>query len=175
MALLHRTDEDRAVGAPFPVRLGGAERLLRPLPLKHSRGWKRKLNDALARLGDVRLDVLDAAGHLSMEAIRPLVTTVATTLPEVLADLVWSYVHAAEPELSKDWFEASVNDEEIVDALLRMIEVTFPFLRRLGSVLGTGDLTSHVSASAPSSSMRGLSGDSTGRSSKPAGPTSTSG
>jgi hypothetical protein len=175
MSLLTRTDDDRAVGAPFTVRLGGGERPLRPLPLKHSRGWKKKLNEALTRFGDIKLDVLDANGQLSLEAIQPLIKTVAVTLPDVLADLVWAYVHAAEPELSKEWFEDSVNDEEIVDALLRMIEVTFPFLRRMGSVLGTGDLTGLVPGSAPLSSSPGGNGGLIGASSRPAGPMNTSG
>ncbi len=123
-----RTDEAVLTRQHLELTLGGEKRLVRPLVLRDSRAWKRKVAEAFAELGALdssTLNLADPAG------VRQALELIAVTVPERITDLVLAYA----PELDREWFEAHVTDEEATEALVKMLEVTFPFLRRTSDLV----------------------------------------
>ena len=126
-----RTDEQRLAGAPFTVRFGDGERSIRPLPRKKSREWQALLVASVLQFTAVPFSIM--AGQISEEIVQKLGEAFMQGAPETLAGLVFWYANAADPEITREWFEENVADEEIAEAFLRMVEVTYPFYLRESS------------------------------------------
>lgn len=131
-----RTDEDRAHVAPIVITLGGEPFSVRPLTLKKSRAWKRDLALLLGDLGGLQVNMTGADGAFSLDAVKGAFDAVAIAVPEKLAALVLSYIQASDPSADRtvEWFEDLANDREVTDALMQLVEVTFPFLWKLGDL-----------------------------------------
>jgi hypothetical protein len=123
-----RTDEAVLTRQALEVTLGGEKRLVRPLVIRDSREWRKRVAEAFAELGALDAGTLNLADP---EGVRKALELVAVTVPEKIADLVLAYA----PELDREWFEAHVTDEEATEALVKMLEVTFPFLRRTSDLV----------------------------------------
>lgn len=129
-----RTDEERVTRAPLLILLGGEPRPVIPLTIKKSRLWKQELAGLLGQLGGLEFTLSDDDGKFSMDGIRTAVETMAVAVPEKLEALVLSYLRASDPAISGEWFEETASDQEVTDALMRLIEATFPFLWKLGEL-----------------------------------------
>ena len=118
-----RSDEAVLTRQALEVTLGGEKRLIRPLVIRESRQWRKRVAEAFAELGALDTSTLNLADP---EGVRRALELVAVTVPEKITDLVLAYA----PELDREWFETHVTDEEATEALVKMLEATFPFLRK---------------------------------------------
>lgn len=142
MSVLERTDHDRATFAPLRITFGGEERDVKPLPIKLSRVWKKRLGETIGALASVDFDVYvrdeskpddPNAKRLNMDGVHRIVVTLLEEAPEKATDVVFAYLKAADGSVDRTWFDDHVTDEEIAEALPLMIEVTvLPLVRKLG-------------------------------------------
>jgi hypothetical protein len=146
-----RSEEDVVAGV-LPVSVGGIAKNLRILTMAESRTWKL----ALVNVGTKGIGTLDLR---SSEDIGPLIDTAA----EKILELVVAY--DVDGTLGgREWLEKKATDLEVYTVFRRCLEVSFPFVRDLRSVLaelralGLADLLANA-ASRPASSG---SGDSPG-------------
>jgi hypothetical protein len=176
-----RTDEERLAGAPFTISVGGALLELRPLPRKKYERWAKALAKAPLGLAGltINLNFAEPDGTFSIdavkEALRSAAEVMAGTIPGVIADLVFEYVHLSDPSRSRDWFDDRATNEENWEAFLRLLEIEFPFYSRAAkSGGGIGAIARLLSGSDTSPRSPSTSGASTGTPSGN-GPTKSSG
>lgn len=175
MEALTRTDEQRLAGAPFTISVGGTPLELRPLPRKKSAKWAKALAEAPIGLAELKLELnlTSADGKFSIEAVKETLRTaaeaLADTVPAAIADVVYAYIHLADPTRSREWFDGTATNEETWEALLRFLEIEFPFYSRAArSGGGMAAIARLLSGQADSPKSPSGNGSSTG-------PISTSG
>ncbi len=139
-----RSDEDVLRGV-LVASIGRTKKELPVLAIADSRKWKVELGRVLGgEIAGMKLDGIEDG------------SAIALAVGDRTLDLVLSYdVDAALG--GREWVEANATDEEVYHLLRRLIEVTFPFVRDLRSLvaelraLGLADLVASARSLAPSS------------------------
>lgn len=149
-----RSEEDVLRGV-LPVTVGGSPKELPVLSIGKARKWKVELGKVVgADVAGMRLESLgDGAG-------------VANAAGDRVLDLVLAYDQGAALG-GREWLEENATDVEIYAIFRRLIEVSFPFVRDIRSIVaelravGLADLLGSVrSLPASSTNGRSPSGDS---------------
>ncbi len=123
---MDRTEEDKLVQAPIRVTLGGKEFPIRPLVIKESREWRKKLIKAFGMLPK----------YLNMKTDNPEAFTEALDamlgeMPDVVTDLFFSYAK----DLPREEIESIANDTELAEAFQEVMKYAFPLSQSLTKVL----------------------------------------
>ena len=123
---MERTEEDKLTQSPIMVILGGKEFPIRPLVIKESREWRKKLIKAFGMLPK----------YLNMTADNPEGFTEAldamlNEMPDVVTDLFFSYAR----DLDRDEIESTATDTELAEAFQEVMKFAFPLSQSLTRVL----------------------------------------
>ena len=121
-----RTDEDKIVGAPIVVILGGQEYRIKPLVIRDSREWRKKLIKAFGILPKYLNMTTD-----NPEGFTQALDSMLGEMPEVVADLFFSYAK----DLDRDEIETTANDSELAEAFQEVMKFAFPLSQSLTKIL----------------------------------------
>lgn len=115
-----RTEEEKVLQSPVSVTLGGQSYEIKPLPIKYSVPWVKKivsiLSDA-AVFSQVTTDTPD----LWKEAF----VTLMSTNPSRLVDLFWEYAR----DLDKNTLEEVATSAEIMAAFEEVMTLEIPLFK----------------------------------------------
>lgn len=124
-----RSEEQRASASPLTVMVGGEARAVPILTIRQSRDWKKlvqeKIGLAFTDLGNVS-QLMQAGGLLNIAG-------------DALMDLVLAYDQTGVLG-TREELEDSFTDADLYRAFRRMLDITFPFvgdLQSLVAMLGT--------------------------------------
>ncbi len=121
-----RTEEQKIAQASIEVILGGDKYQIKPLVIRESREWRKKVIGLLAPLPDmVNVTTED------QEAFSNILNTMLVTMPDQVLDLFFEYAK----ELDRDAIEGKATDVEMADAFKEVIAVTFPLAESLPQVI----------------------------------------
>jgi len=126
-----RTEEQKILQSPVVVVLGGEEHQIKPLVIKDSREWRRKLASALGKLPEILQTTTDTPDSFS-HALNAMLFE----MPETVADLFFSYAK----ELNRDEIEGIATDAELASAFEEVVKIAFPLSGVLPKVLGKTSL-----------------------------------
>lgn len=114
---MERTEEDKLVQAPVTVVLGGKEYEIRPLVIKYSLPWAKKMASMLIKIIPMaRITTDDAASFTSA------ISEIMTSSPEQMIDMFFEYAR----ELKRDEIENAATSLEIVKAFEAVLEFERP-------------------------------------------------
>ena len=100
------------------VTLGGQEYEIKPLVIKESKAWRKKVIKLLSSFSKYAEVTLDKPGDFS-EALA----TALITMPDQMADLFFEYAK----ELNREEIEEVAVDYEVIEAFGKVIELAFSF------------------------------------------------
>jgi len=123
---MERTEEDKIVQSPIKVILGGKKFPIRPLVIKESREWRKKLIKALGILPKYLNMKTD-----NPEAFTEALDSMLNEMPDVVTDLFFSYAK----DLDRDEIESTANDTELAEAFQEVMKYAFPLSQSLTKVL----------------------------------------
>jgi len=123
---MDRTDEDKLVQAPIRVTLGGTEYPIRPLVIKESREWRKKLIKAFGALPKYLNMTTD-----NPEGFTEALDVMLGEMPDVVTDLFFSYAR----DLPREEIESTANDFELSKAFQEVMKYAFPLSQSLTKVL----------------------------------------
>jgi hypothetical protein len=143
--MAERTEEDKLVQSPVKVILGGKEYLIKPLPIKYSLPWVKKVIPLIAdAIGMSNITSDDA------QAFAGALNEVMISRPEQLCELFFEYAR----ELDKAEIEEVASSREIVTAFEEVLAFERPLFgmtyRVFIKALNTADLENFLSSSLPS-------------------------
>lgn len=124
---MERTEEDKLTQAPLIVKFSGKEYPIRPLVIRESREWRRKLTAVFRKLPEyinVKSDNPEAFGN----ALNALFIE----MPDAIADLFFDYAR----DLKRDEIENIATDMELAKAFEGVMGFAFPLSQSLVKVLG---------------------------------------
>ena len=121
-----RTEEDKIVQSPITVTLGGKEFLIRPLVIKESREWRKKLIKAFGMLPKYLNMTTD-----NPEGFTEALDAMLSEMPDVVTDLFFSYAR----DLDREEIESTANDTELAEAFQEVMKYAFPLSQSLTKVL----------------------------------------
>ena len=112
-----RTEEQKVFSDPIRVKLGGRDYEIRPLVVRQSREWRKKLASAMA----------DLPQYMGVDASNPdkfseALNAMMVALPDQVVDLFFEYA----PDLPRDEIEEAATDDEIAKAFGEVIKLAFP-------------------------------------------------
>lgn len=121
-----RTEEEIVVQAGIEVVLGGEKYQIKPLVIKESRDWRKKLVNLLSELpkyAKVDTDTPEEFG----EALNALMVD----MPDTICDLFFAYAK----DLSRQEIELKATEAEVAKAFEQVIEIAFPLVRSAGATI----------------------------------------
>lgn len=121
-----RTEEDKLMQTPITIILGGKEYELKPLPIKYSMLWCRKVTDIVKDLPKY-LRVTEDSGDAFSQAL----SNVMNESPDKIVDLFFEYAR----NLNKDEISEVASSSEIIAAFERCLELERPFMGSLKTVI----------------------------------------
>lgn len=124
---MDRTDEDKITQSPIVVTLGGKEYPIRPLVIRESREWRKKLIKAFGQLPKYLNMTTD-----NPEQFTEALNVMLTEMPDMVADLFFSYAS----DLPIEEIENSASDMELSVAFQEVMKFAFPLSQTLTKVLG---------------------------------------
>ena len=122
-----RSEEQKVAQLPIIVSFGGKEYQVKPLVIKESREWRRKIADMLGQLPLYIKTTSDAP-----EEFQKALTGMMVDMPDKVIDLVFEY----GKDLPRDEIEAVATDVEMAKAFEAIIEVAFPLARSMVGMPG---------------------------------------
>ena len=117
-----RTEEDKIVQAPVVIVLGGKEYDVKPLVIRDSRIWRKKVSGLL---GDIPKYVNTNSDN--PDEFKAAMEAMMSTAPDAIIDLVFGYAVG----LNREEIEAVATDAEIGIAFSKILEVAFPLAKNL--------------------------------------------
>ena len=121
-----RTEEDKLTQSPILVILGGKEYPIRPLVIKESREWRRKLVVIFKKLPQYLKMTTDNPEGFS-EALNEMLIE----MPDMVTDLFFSYAK----DLDREEIESSATEEDLSKAFQEVIKYAFPLSQSLTRIL----------------------------------------
>jgi len=118
-----RTEEEKIVQAPIVISLGGLNYDIKLLPIRDSRGWRKRVAELLGDIPKYAKVSADAPDEFAVA-----MNSMISSMPDAIIDLVFDYAK----ELNREEIEAVATDEEIGAAFSKIMEVAFPLSRSLG-------------------------------------------
>lgn len=100
------------------VILGGREYEIKPLAMKYSSPWRKKVISLVNSLSEYAKVTLDNPKDFSEALIQALMT-----MPDQMADLFFEYAK----ELNREEIEEVATDYEVIEAFGKVIELAFSF------------------------------------------------
>ncbi len=113
-----RTEEEKLVQAPLVVILGGKEYEIRPLVIRDSREWRKKVGPwqaALSRYAGIKSD--------EPEAFETALTELLVDRIDQTVNFFFDYAR----DLPREEIESVATEGEIVVAFNEVIKFAFPF------------------------------------------------
>jgi hypothetical protein len=125
--MVERTDSDKLSREPVMVKLGNTEYPIHPKPIIESRKWKK--------LAKKEIDKIDPVFNVQMEDYQkslPLLKELIFENLDNLVDLVFEW----EKELPKKEIMNTATEEEMIDALIIILRMAFPFAKLMSQING---------------------------------------
>ena len=117
-----RSEEQKVAQLPILIYFGGKEYQVKPLVIKESREWRRKIADMLGQLPLYIKTTSDAP-----EEFQKALTGMMVDMPDKVIELVFEY----GKDLPRDEIEAVATDAEMAKAFESILEVAFPLVRSI--------------------------------------------
>jgi hypothetical protein len=117
-----RTEEEKVVQAPLKIILGGKEYEVKPLVIKDSRAWRKKLASTLGVLPEYTGVTTDTP-----DKFKGALDAMLVSMPDQVVELVYDYAR----DLNREEIEASATDDEVAKAFEQIVEVAFPLARSM--------------------------------------------
>jgi len=114
-----RTEDEIVTSADITVILGGKKYGIKPLVIKESRVWRKKLIELIAPLPGLVNTTVDTDNP---EGFSSALTQIMVTMPDEVVDLFFEYAR----DLDRDETESIATDKEIADAFNEVIQIAFP-------------------------------------------------
>ncbi len=119
---MERTEEDKILQSGIKVILGGQEYGIRPLVIKESREWRKKVIGLIAPLPQYAKVDTD-----SPEEFEKALTTLLVAMPDQVIDLFFDYAK----DLPREEIEGKATDAEMAKAFEEVIKIAFPLAESL--------------------------------------------
>ena len=115
--------EDQKIGqAPVTVYFGGKEYLIKPLVIRESREWRKKIAEMLGHL-----PLYVKATTDTPDEFQQALNGMMVDMPDKVIELVFEY----GKDLPRDEIEAVATDAEMAKAFESILEVAFPLARSI--------------------------------------------
>jgi len=122
-----RTEGQIVAQAPTLVYFGGKEYEIKPLVIKESREWRKKLAQMMGELSPAINATTDTP-----EKFQQGINSLLVDMPDKIVELVFDYAR----DLPKDTIEAVATDAEMAKAFEGILEVAFPLARSVTGITG---------------------------------------
>ena len=123
---MERSEEDKLTQSPILVTLGGKEYAIRPLVIRESREWRRKLVGIFKMLPKYLNMTTDNPEGFS-EALNEMLIE----MPDMVTDLFFSYAK----DLDRDEIESTTIEQDLSVAFQEVIKYAFPLSQSLMKIL----------------------------------------
>jgi hypothetical protein len=120
--MVERSESEKLMQVPVKVFLGGKEYEIKPLPIKYSVPWVRKVVDLLKVVPRYTTTTTD-----SPEAFEKAITAIMSDSPATIIDLFFEYAR----DLKREEIELVATSAEIVTAFEEVVELERPLLGAL--------------------------------------------
>ena len=124
-----RSEDDIITQSTIEVILGGEKHQIKPLVIKKSREWRKKVIVLLAPLPQLIKTVVDVENP---EGFGTVLTQMMVTKPDQVLDLFFDFAC----DLNRDEIEDTATDKEMAAAFEEVVKVTFPLAESLPKVMG---------------------------------------
>ena len=114
---MERTEEDKIVQSSIKVMLGGKEYEIKPLPIKYSLPWVKKVADILVDLGRLSKITSDKESEF-----RSALLNIMVEKPTLMVDLFFQYAR----DLKRSEIEEVASSSEIVVAFEGVLSLERP-------------------------------------------------
>ena len=121
-----RTDAVKLNREPIIVTLGGVEYAIRPKPISKSRAWKAK--------SKVVIDDFEGLMNVDWTKTQDALPVLKDFIYETLDDLI-DLVFEWEEDWPKETILDNATEDEMVDAVMGVLQLAFPFLLKLKSLM----------------------------------------
>ena len=125
--MAERTEDQKVFQEPIEVMLGGKKWAIKPLVIKYSRPWRKKVVDLIAELPKyTEVDTSkpdDFAKSLKMLMVES---------QDMVIDLFFEYAK----DLDRNEIEGTATEKEISDAFEAVMTLAFPLSQTLPAVMG---------------------------------------
>ncbi len=123
---MERTEEDKIIQSGIKVTLGGKECEVRPLVIRESREWRKKVIGLITPLPQmVKVDTDNP------EEFEKVLSTLLVVMPDQAIDLFFEYAK----DLDRDEIEGIATDAEIAKAFEDVLQIAFPLAQSLPDVM----------------------------------------
>jgi len=123
---MERTEDEIITQAGIKVILGGCEYEVRPLVIRESREWRKKVIKLIAPLPQYAKTSIE-----DTEAFEQALTTLLVAMPDEVIELFFAYAK----DLNRVEIEDSATDAEIQEAFRKVVEIAFPLAESLPEVM----------------------------------------
>jgi len=124
--MAERTEEDKILQTGVTVILGGKDYEIRPLVIKESREWRKKVIALMAPLPQyVKVDTD------SPEEFEKVLSKLLVAMPDEVLALFFDYAK----DLNREEIEGIATDAEIAKAFEEVTKIAFPLAESLPKVL----------------------------------------
>lgn len=117
-----RSEEQIVAQEPIKLIFGGKEYQVKPLVIKDSRVWRKKIADMLGNLPSYVNATTDQP-----EQFQEALTGIMVDMPDKVCDLVFDYAR----DLPRKEVEAVATDAEMAKAFESILEVAFPLAQSI--------------------------------------------
>ena len=121
-----RTEEQKLVQAPVTVILGGNEYEIKPLVIRDSREWRKKITKLLAPLPGLVNITTDEP-----QEFEQVLNRLMSSMPDEVIDLFFDYAK----DLNREEIESVATEAELANAFEQVIAVAFPLVESLPKVM----------------------------------------
>jgi len=117
-----RTDEEKLLQDYITVNLGGKEYEIKPLVIRDSREWRKKLFKLLSSLPKyATIETNDTS------AFETAVSGIVNEMSDDMINLFFEYAK----DLDRDEIETNATEDELSKAMDKILEVALPLVRSL--------------------------------------------
>lgn len=122
-----RTEEEKVLQVPLVVVLGGKNYKIKPLVIKDSRSWRKKLAELLSSLPQYAKATTDKPDEFGNA-----LNAIMVSMPDTICDLFFEYAK----DLDRESIETEATDEEVANAFSQVVEVAFPLAQSMTKAMG---------------------------------------
>jgi hypothetical protein len=122
---MSRTEEEILLQESIEVVLGGKKYKIRPLKIRESREWRKKLAELLGVLPSYANVTTD-----NPEEFKGAISAMMVALPDQVTDLFFAYAK----DLDRDAIEDAATDMEVAEAFKKVVTIAFPLAQALPEV-----------------------------------------
>ena len=123
---MDRTEEQKLIQANIVVILGGKEYPVKPLVIRESREWRRKVIKLIAPLPQLVKTTMD-----DTQDFENVFNQMMIVMPDQVLDFFFEYAK----ELDRGEIEDIATDAEMAKAFEEVVKVAFPLAQSLPKVL----------------------------------------